>query len=240
MARLGQKMSTDYARDTERIKRGQQARNVSPECWRNEHELCECNALICRCECHRVELEQLKAKVSAGRTPPMDLTSHPAALPDRIRVCIRAGKEDWIGVAYAAETGDPSEVHEYVLPNRQIRDLDESLFHWLTEFRQRRQKVSDDAVKNLGSPDKDTPKWMDVDHLLRIIDDAEARLLFSSDVGRNQQHRVNELERCIELLLRYVDHQRGCTSYTNGPCTCGFEGAMRDPAIGFDNSTQPR
>lgn len=28
------------------------------------------------------------------------------------------------------------------------------------------------------------------------------------------------------MLLRYVDHQRGCTSYTNGPCTCGLEGAM--------------
>lgn len=50
--------------------------------------------------------------------------------------------------------------------------IDESLLRWLTEFRQRRQKVSDDAVKNLGSPDKDTPKWMDVDHLLGIIDAA--------------------------------------------------------------------
>lgn len=54
------KMSTDYDRDTERIQRGQQARNVSPECWRNEHELCECNALICRCECHREDLDRLK------------------------------------------------------------------------------------------------------------------------------------------------------------------------------------
>lgn len=42
--------------------------------------------------------------------------------------------------------------------------------NWLAEFRQRRQKVSDDAIKNLGSPDKDTPKWMDVDRLLEVID----------------------------------------------------------------------
>lgn len=40
------------------------------------------------------------------------------ATPDRIRVCIRAGKEDWIGVAYAAETDDPSTIHEYVREDR--------------------------------------------------------------------------------------------------------------------------
>lgn len=34
--------------------------------------------------------------------------------PERIRVCVRAGKEDWIGVAYAAGTSDPSKIHEYV------------------------------------------------------------------------------------------------------------------------------
>lgn len=34
--------------------------------------------------------------------------------PKQIRVCIRAGKEDWIGVAYAAETSDPSKIHEYI------------------------------------------------------------------------------------------------------------------------------
>lgn len=64
----------------------------------------------------------------------------------------------------------------------------------------------------------------------------QERLLFSSDVGRNQQLRINQLERVTGLLLRYVDHQRGCTSYTNGPCTCGFESAMQDPAIAYDNS----
>lgn len=40
------------------------------------------------------------------------------ATPERIRVCIRAGKEDWIGVAYAAETDNPSTVHEYVREDR--------------------------------------------------------------------------------------------------------------------------
>lgn len=34
--------------------------------------------------------------------------------PERIKVCIRLGKEDWIGVAYANETADPSAIHEYV------------------------------------------------------------------------------------------------------------------------------
>lgn len=33
---------------------------------------------------------------------------------ERIKVCVRAGKEDWIGVAYAPETADPSAIHEYV------------------------------------------------------------------------------------------------------------------------------
>lgn len=45
--------NTDYERDMERIERGENARNVSPECGRGNHELCECSALICRCECHR-------------------------------------------------------------------------------------------------------------------------------------------------------------------------------------------
>lgn len=51
-----------------------------------------------------------------------------------------------------------------------VTAMDDSLLGWLAEFRQRRQRVSDDALKNLGNPDKDTPKWMDVDHLLEIID----------------------------------------------------------------------
>lgn len=34
--------------------------------------------------------------------------------PERIRVCIRAGKADWIGVAYADETADPDAIHEYI------------------------------------------------------------------------------------------------------------------------------
>ena len=37
-----------------------------------------------------------------------------AEAPERIRVCIRAGKADWIGVAYADETADPDAIHEYV------------------------------------------------------------------------------------------------------------------------------
>lgn len=38
----------------------------------------------------------------------------PVEAPERIRVCVRAGRADWIGVAYADETADPSAIHEYV------------------------------------------------------------------------------------------------------------------------------
>lgn len=30
-------------------------RNVSPQCWRDNHEACECSWLICHCECHKAE-----------------------------------------------------------------------------------------------------------------------------------------------------------------------------------------
>lgn len=58
----------DYERDTERISRGEKARNVSPQCWREEHGDCDCSALICRCECHRVEIDYF-AKEAAINSP---------------------------------------------------------------------------------------------------------------------------------------------------------------------------
>lgn len=36
--------------------------------------------------------------------------------------------------------------------------------------------------------------------------------------------------RSVKALLRYVDHLRGCSSYTNGACTCGLESATRELA----------
>jgi hypothetical protein len=89
--------------------------------------------------------------------------------PERIRVIVRPGKDDWIGVAYSSSVEPNDVIREYV-----------------------RAEVSSEQ---------------------------EERLKFA---------------RIVKLLLRYVDHQRGCTSYTNGPCTCGFESAMRDPAIAYD------
>lgn len=52
---------SDARRDAERIKRGEKARNVSPECWREEHGDCDCSRLICRCECHRVVIDYFGA-----------------------------------------------------------------------------------------------------------------------------------------------------------------------------------
>lgn len=95
---------------------------------------------------------------------------------ERIRVIVRPGKDDWIGVAYSSHVEPNDVIREYV-----------------------RSDVSSER---------------------------EERLEFAADVSRNQQYRINELERIVGLLLRYVDHQRGCTSYTNGPCTCGLENTV--------------
>ncbi len=58
--------------------------------------------------------------------------------------------------------------------------------------------------------------------------EAEERLLFASDVCRNQQLRINELEQRNKSLLRYADHLKGCASYTNSACTCGLENAIAE------------
>lgn len=49
-------------------------------------------------------------------------------------------------------------------------DIDASLEKCLEAIRKRRAEVDRTALQNMGSPDKDTPTWMDIDHLLEIID----------------------------------------------------------------------
>lgn len=49
----------------------------------------------------------------------------------------------------------------------------------------------------------------------------------------------SDSERRVKLLLRYVDHLRGCASYTNGACTCGFESAMRGLAEPLQSESNP-
>ena len=49
-------------------------------------------------------------------------------------------------------------------------DIDASLEKCLEAIRKRRAEVDRTAVQNMGLPDKDRPTWMDVDHLLEIID----------------------------------------------------------------------
>lgn len=66
----------------------------------------------------------------------------------------------------------------------------------------------------------------------------DGMLLFRSTVDpatavpteQPQQYGISDSEQRVKLLLRYVDHLRGCASYTNGACSCGFESAMREPA----------
>ena len=53
----------DYERDTERIRQGKKARNVSPKCRREEHGDCDCSSLICLCECHRVVIDYFGSSV---------------------------------------------------------------------------------------------------------------------------------------------------------------------------------
>lgn len=50
--------------------------------------------------------------------------------PERIRVCVRHGKDDWIGIAYSTNAGDPDAIHEYVsaeILSAEIREVLEGL-----------------------------------------------------------------------------------------------------------------
>lgn len=47
-------------------------------------------------------------------TEPTAKHQQEARKPERIRVCVRHGKDDWIGIAYSANAGDPDVIHEYV------------------------------------------------------------------------------------------------------------------------------
>lgn len=66
----------------------------------------------------RRAMEEDSQSISAGAPP--------IAPPERIRVVVRAGKPDWIGVAYAAETSDPSRIHEYINAAR-VERLEQAL-----------------------------------------------------------------------------------------------------------------
>lgn len=60
----------------------------------------------------------------------------------------------------------------------------------------------------------------------------EQSVLLASSL-RRLQNRINASRTSVAApppLLRYVDHLRGCASYTNNACTCGLENAMRELA----------
>jgi hypothetical protein len=57
-----------------------------------------------------------------------------------------------------------------LIADSQPFDVDASLEKCLEAIRKRRAEVDRTAVQDMGLPDKDRPTWMDVDHLLQIID----------------------------------------------------------------------
>lgn len=54
-------------------------------------------------------------------------TDRDERVPERIRVCVRTGKDDWIGVAYSPDAGDPSVIHEYVRVVASAKDAEWAL-----------------------------------------------------------------------------------------------------------------
>lgn len=61
-----------------------------------------------------------------------------------------------------------------------------------------------------------------------LMDELKVAIANAETAQEADPANTEPVERRVKLLLRYVDHLRGCASYTNGGCTCGFENAMQD------------